>query len=830
MKPIAQTFIANEPSTDIEALFLTRVDLYFRSKSSTLGVEVQIRETVNGVPTQHMLPFASKILTSAEVSTSSDGSVPTTFTFNTPVVLRTNTQFAIVVIPIGGNPDYTIWTAALGDTDLATSTPIFTNNQLGSLFISSNDLNFTAVQNESMKYKLWTAEFTETTGYAVYRNSNTDFFKVKDIIGDFIPGEQIVVANNTLSLAALAVSGANTFSNGTEVSQSNSTANYANGIVYYCNTTLVLLSNVEGRFTTANTLVGNSGVTIAAPSAVYQNVITASGNTVTIPNANSTLTTDFTVGNYIYIGTNSRANVEIVKIESLDATNRTMVVSPNISFTDTNAIIGRVKADAALYGVFSSRTKAGAAGFISIDNVTSNASVNFAGSENNILIGRSSGASANNLCLIDLAYDSITSQFSYINPKLTTQNWNFQGISNTKTIDSSYTLLESDIPYEFVDKQRLIMSRSNEFADPISSAGDPSLTIKTTLTTANTKISPYIDEIRKVTTLTHNLCYPETYLSGYLLSLANTSGENVTGQTIWQSNSSTNSYGTVLYCNSTFMVVGNVVSSNSLTIPGFIANSTSIITNSNNAVTANVTASIYYNEETGSGYNSITRYISKNIILETGQDAEDLVSYVGAYRPTGTNLFVYAKCLAASDGDSIEDKGWSFMPETSSPALISSLVNRNDLVELSYSLPESVQVYSSLASGNTTTDVFTVPATGSTSAFRAGNFIYITDATPANANGFNVRQIVSVPNNTSLVLSANLSFTSSNCAVGNIPGLRHKTGAFRYSNNYNIARYSTETDSIYDTIKTFAIKIVLVSNSSQIVPRMSDMRTIAMQA
>ena len=138
MKPIAQTFIVNEPETGVEAVFLTKIDLYFQSKSSTYGVEVQIRETSNGFPTRKSLPYATKTLLSSQVNVSSDASLATSFTFETPVLLRSNEQFAIVVIPVGGNPDYNVWIGELGGTDISTNTPIFTNNQLGSLFISSN--------------------------------------------------------------------------------------------------------------------------------------------------------------------------------------------------------------------------------------------------------------------------------------------------------------------------------------------------------------------------------------------------------------------------------------------------------------------------------------------------------------------------------------------------------------------------------------------------------------------------------------------------------------------------------------------------------------------
>jgi hypothetical protein len=150
--PIAQTFVANKPVNGADAFFLTGIDLFFKNVSATYGIELQIRETNNGVPTSSILPYATKILQAVNTVASSDGSVATNFTFDTPVVILSNQQYAIVILPVGGNPDYVIWTSVLGGTDTVTKTPIYTSNQLGSLFISTNDLNFTAVQSESMKY------------------------------------------------------------------------------------------------------------------------------------------------------------------------------------------------------------------------------------------------------------------------------------------------------------------------------------------------------------------------------------------------------------------------------------------------------------------------------------------------------------------------------------------------------------------------------------------------------------------------------------------------------------------------------------------------------
>ena len=53
--------------------------------------------------------------------------------------------------------------------------------------------------------------------------------------------------------------------------------------------------------------------------------------------------------------------------------------------------------------------------------------------------------------------------------------------------------------------------------------------------------------------------------------------------------------------------------------------------------------------------------------------------------------------------------------------------------------------------------------------------------------------------------------------------------AFLNTDNSSIARYYTEDGSYFDGYNTFAIKIVLTSTTSYIVPRVADMRAIAVQ-
>jgi len=829
MKPIAQTFIINQPETGVEAVFLTSVDLYFKEKSSTYGVELQIRETTNGYPNQNQLPYASKILSASSVNISENASSATKFTFDTPVLVRTNEQFALAVIPVGGSNNYTIWTADYNQKDVISDVPIRTNNQLGSLFISSNDLNFTPIQSESMKYTLYTAQFTSTSGTAVYRNSDSDAFAVTDIIGNFGVGEQVVVANNLLSIAAI-TSSASFTSNEIVVQPNTATSIYnatAYGTYVGSESGKIILTNVGGASPFSNTGGGLKGLTSAVTTANFTGIpslapVTYSNTTILVQTANSTFVPDFVIGNYIYVGTNTRSTIKIFKITDVDATNKLLKVDSNITFSDSAAQIGRVRADANLYGYYSaaSRNTDGVVGML-LNYVTATSSQNFANATNNFLIGRSSGASGRNLGLVNAYYNSITSQFTSISPKQTSEVWSFQGTdASSGSLDGSYTSLTPDVPYEFIDNRRVIVSKS-------SNTTGKSLTITSSLITSNNKISPYIDRIQNQAHMTRNITRQGWQHNGYIITIANSSANATNqfsfGDTIWQSNSTVNTTATIVYANSSTLYVANLVSSNSSNIPKLNANGTSYITDSTSSVVANVTAIVAYNEASNINLSNATRYISKNVILADKQDAEDLVTYIGAYRPPGTEFQVYGKFLSSSDGDVFGSKDWSLLVETSNPATRSSIINRDDIVELTYDLPSSVQVFGASAVANSGSATIKIDSTAS---FSPGQFIYFRD----NANGyFNVRQVVNVTNSTFLTLSSTPSVNTINASVGYIPELQSQYGAFRYTNNYSVARYTTSADGVFDRFKTFAVKIVLTSDTEVVIPRMTDMRCLALQ-
>jgi hypothetical protein len=92
------------------------------------------------------------------------------------------------------------------------------------------------------------------------------------------------------------------------------------------------------------------------------------------------------------------------------------------------------------------------------------------------------------------------------------------------------------------------------------------------------------------------------------------------------------------------------------------------------------------------GGTSQSRYITRTVTLADGQDAEDLRVYLTAYKPSGSNIFVYYKALNGDDNDAFADTRWIPMDLDTgqgftSSATYSSSEDKNNFLELTYKVP-----------------------------------------------------------------------------------------------------------------------------------------------
>lgn len=148
--PLAQTF------TLPTAKQVAGIMLWFTAKGTT-PVDVQLRETSNGVPTQTVIASA-RLLPSAIAT----GGAPTQAMFPYPVPLQAGVEYAFVVLCADDVSALAI--AELGKLDTTVQQWVTAQPyQVGVLLSSSNAVTWTAHQDRDLAFRILTANFTETS-------------------------------------------------------------------------------------------------------------------------------------------------------------------------------------------------------------------------------------------------------------------------------------------------------------------------------------------------------------------------------------------------------------------------------------------------------------------------------------------------------------------------------------------------------------------------------------------------------------------------------------------------------------------------------------------
>ena len=171
--PLAQSFTVDESGA-----FMTGVDVFFAHKDENEKIFAELRTVELGTPTGSLVNEYSRVtLDPSQIQTSNDASVATRISFPSPIYLRPDTEYALVLLSPYSD-QYEVWIARMGERTVNSSTlpdaesVIATKQYIGgSLFKSQNGTIWTANQFEDMKFKLYKANFvTSTPGVAYFYN------------------------------------------------------------------------------------------------------------------------------------------------------------------------------------------------------------------------------------------------------------------------------------------------------------------------------------------------------------------------------------------------------------------------------------------------------------------------------------------------------------------------------------------------------------------------------------------------------------------------------------------------------------------------------------
>ena len=724
--PLAQTFNINKED-GADGVYVTKVKLYFKEKSSnsTVGITVQIRETDNGYPAPIVL--AQKVIKNSNINVSSTAALSTDVVFDTPVYLKSGVDYCLVVTPFQNNPDFKLWVAEVGVPDVANESLISNANWGGGvLFLSSNDKVWTPYQGEDLKFSVYVADFSKTSGTVVLENEDYEFLTLTGTEGTFVDSEEVAQK-------------ANSYLSGT----------------FTCNTTSAIVNTSTSQATSVSS--GEYVLAVFANSTVSKTGTVSANTTSAQVNGSSTLfSSEYTVGDYLLINGNVRSVNSITNntILILDAplsntvsANAHYGVTENIQISRVNSVNSTAITlkDTPLYQIDGGTTYYGAVQKVvrgTVDKVVNdtvilknssaaNSTFRFIAGEK--IIGETSQATATISSVDDKVVNFTEAHIRYIAPPTSSVSLiqKIDGVTATAANSSIKEGVSNSIKYEAE-----IKSRSNEII-----SGSKSFKLYADLSRQSTydSISPVVD----------------------------TSPVSVT-------------------------TIENIVNNDST-------------------------------DETTRYGNSSVKYISKNVVLADGLDAEDIKVYITAYKPTQADVLVYAKILASDDSDSFDDKDWTLLQQVTESNLHSDSLDETDYIEYEYGFkltPPSTKLSGVITSSSNTT--ITGSGTSFTVDLAANDIVKIVDS--STLTGYDIAVVNSIANNTSLTLKTSTTFSSGSASLEKVS---QPKAAFKYNRDSNIVTYFDGDKAQHSTYKTFALKIVLLSSSTKYVPILKDLRALA---
>lgn len=797
-QPLCQSFyIGSDMSKGQDGVFLSSIDLYFSAKSNTQPVSIEIRSVENDMPTKTIIPYSQVTLPSSSVnianSATSNSTYSTKFSFPQPVFLRAGYYYALAINPGGQSPDYSVWTATVGKT--TANGAVNANWGQGKLYKStSTSQTWTSVPNQFLRFNVNRTEYADvfaSNGTAVITNGDYEFIsfinpsKIPFRVGEYVyqqPTAHVAIcsvntSSNTLTVNTTAYGGL-TAINPTPLSDF-----AVNDHIVVCGGFPAVDPGNLGRFNF--NLFGNAvTLKVLSVGAGGMNLVFGYANGAAItgtPWANGACHVykvqpgqlSYTPGSKTVVGTGTRFDVNQNANERDNTNKRPLIVHAANNTHWRHEVLWP-------------------------NNIINATSLSLKNTPLNSIPANSTAipidAPAGKVARIDYARNLIVLEKSTANGS--------SGANSAANVYSSPT---------FFATGRTLVGTSSGATAIVSGVHDMIINSAQPIVQTSAPQGTSITYVANVTTSSYaGIEYPNykpdrtNYFTNNEIIIASKTNE-------------------VLKMNGRkSMIITATLSSNSTLLTptlDFIGDA-SLLTKSN------IINSSAINEHKNNGL-ALSKSVSKPVTLSEGNDAEDITVYLTAYKPIGTNIIVYAKLLNAADGDKFEDKDWSVLRQVTDATLFSDTANQNDYKEYEFTLPTNpvaVPAFELLTCNNSATIVSTNGDTKWQQRFRNGQLVTL--YSDIYASNFEVNQISTVNSNTNITLSNPVTLANTSSAI--IASMPYPYSAFKNSNNGNIVRYYNSTGSAFDSFRKFAIKIVFTSQSTNLVPKVADMRVLAL--
>lgn len=171
--PLAQSFLVAETT----GVFIESIDLFFRTKDSSLPVTVFVVETENGYPSQRKVPFSEVTLIPSSVNIDPAGRTATNFKFSDPVYLAGGSEYAFVIM--SNSNQYEVGVGKIGGKQFRLDSTSGTWKNDGAIVTKQP---YTGVMFKSQNASTWTADQERDLKFTINRcvfNTNTANFNLK---------------------------------------------------------------------------------------------------------------------------------------------------------------------------------------------------------------------------------------------------------------------------------------------------------------------------------------------------------------------------------------------------------------------------------------------------------------------------------------------------------------------------------------------------------------------------------------------------------------------------------------------------------------------------
>jgi len=238
---------------------------------------------------------------------------------------------------------------------------------------------------------------------------------------------------------------------------------------------------------------------------------------------------------------------------------------------------------------------------------------------------------------------------------------------------------------------------------------------------------------------------------------------------------------------------------------------------------------ITYDSEIGGTGSAAARHIAKKINFAKDRFAEDIRVFMTAYRPVGTDIKVYAKVHNSQDPEPFDDKAWTPLEYVTSTSTYSSSEDPNNFIEYELGLPaasESIDIPGVFKTVYANTNV--AAANVNPQSYLSNN-----DVIKIYSSIFPENYTIAVAKEVGATFITLGSPISSNSVVSDgmtIAKAKYPNIAFNNPMNSNISRYYNEALVEIDNFDSMQIKIVFLSNSTYVIPKIDQIQVIGVSA